>query len=289
MSRFLYVFLLIILPLGLQAQLSRKQRVSYAQGNFFGYWGYNRSFYTKSDIQFVGSGYDFHLAGSAAKDNPSNQFKQYINPVTLTVPQFNARFGYYFKDHYAISLGYDHMKYIFKDQNNVLLSGTIDPGVDNVTFGAGTYDNKPVVTDRNTFHYENSNGLNYIRAELTRTDLLFKSGKSFAITSNASFGSGVLLSYNDFTFAGQKDMVTISLSGFALSGHAALRFEFWNLLFLRTGVSGGYMNQLNVKTRPDDASAYARHQYGYLQFDTAIGFQFFIEPKHKCNTCPNWN
>ena len=289
MARILSVLLFsIILPLGLQAQLSRKQRVSYAKGNFFGYWGYNRSFYTKSDIQFVGSGYDFNLAGSAAKDNPSNQFKQYINPVTLTVPQFNARFGYYFKDHYAISLGYDHMKYIFKDQNNVLLSGTIDQGVDNVTFGAGTYDNKPVVTDRNTFHYENSNGLNYIRAELTRTDLLFKSGKSFAITSNASFGSGVLLSYNDFTFAGQKDMVTISLSGFALSGHAALRFEFWNLLFLRTGVSGGYMNQLNVKTRPDDASAYARHQYGYLQFDTALGFQFFVEPKHKCNTCPNW-
>ncbi len=289
MARILSVLLFsIILPLGLQAQLSRKQRVSYAKGNFFGYWGYNRSFYTKSDIQFVGSGYDFNLAGSAAKDNPSNQFKQYINPVTLTVPQFNARFGYYFKDHYAISLGYDHMKYIFKDQNNVLLSGTIDPGVDNVTFGAGTYDNKPVVTDRNTFHYENSNGLNYIRAELTRTDLLFKVGKSFAITSNASFGTGVLLSYNDFTFAGQKDMVTISLSGFALSGHAALKFEFWNLLFLRTGFSGGYMNQLNVKTRPDDASAYARHQYGYLQFDTSLGFQFFVEPKHKCNTCPNW-
>jgi hypothetical protein len=98
----------------------------------------------------------------------------------------------------------------------------------------------------------------------------------------------VLLSYNDFTFAGQKDMVTISLSGFALSGHAALKFEFWNLLFLRTGFSGGYMNQLHVKTRPDDASAYARHQYGYLQFDTSLGFQFFVEPKHKCNTCPNW-
>jgi hypothetical protein len=228
------------------------------------------------------------LDGSVAKDNPSHQFKQYINPTTLTVPQFNARFGYYFKDHYAISLGYDHMKYIFQDQNNVLLSGTIDPGVDNVTFGSGTFNNTPVVTDRNTFHYENSNGLNYIRAELTRTDLLFKVGKSFALTSNASVGTGAILSYNDFTFAGQKDMVTISLSGFALSGHAALRFEFWNLLFLRTGVSGGYMNQRHVKTRPDDASAYAQQQYGYLQLDAALGFQFFVQPKHKCNTCPNW-
>jgi hypothetical protein len=295
MVRILSILLLsIILPLGLQAQLSRKQRISYAKGNFFGYWGYNRSFYTKSNIQFVGSGYDFHLAGSAAKDNPSNQFKQYINPTTLTVPQFNARFGYYFKDHYAISLGYDHMKYIFKDLNNVMLNGTIDQSLGTVYFDSvnpivpGTYSNLPVTTDRDLFHYENSNGLNYIRAELTRTDLLMKVGKSFAITSNVSLGTGVLLSYNDLTFAGQKDMVTISLSGFALSSHAALKFEFWNLLFLRTGVSGGYMNQLHVKTRPDDASAFARHQYGYLLLDTSLGFQFFVQPKHKCNTCPNW-
>ena len=110
----------------------------------------------------------------------------------------------------AISLGYDHMKYIFQDGNNVLLSGTIDPGVDNVTFGSGTYDNTPVTTNRNTFHYENSNGLNYIRVELTRTDMLLRIGKSFTFSSNAGIGAGAILSYNDFNFAGQKDMVTIS-------------------------------------------------------------------------------
>jgi len=84
-------------------------------------------------------------------------------------------------------------------------------------------------------------------------------------------------------------MVTISLSGYALSGHASLRFEFWNHLFLRTGVSGGYMNQKHVKTRPDDDSAYAHQQYGYLQFDTALGFMFYVKPKDpKCKTCPHF-
>ena len=289
MARIISVLLLsIILPQGLNAQSNRKP-YSFQKVNFFGYWGYNRSFYTKSDLYFTGEGYDFHLDGSVAKDNPSTQFKQYINPTTLTVPQFNARFGYYFKDHYAVSLGYDHMKYIFQDQNNVLLSGTIDPGVDNVTFGSGTYVNTPVTTDRNTFHYENSNGLNYIRVELTRTDRLFAIGKSFTLSSNAGIGAGAILSYNDFNFAGQKDMVTISLSGYALSGHASLRFEFWNHLFLRTGVSGGYMNQKHVKTRPEDDSAYAHQQYGYLQFDTALGFMFYVKPKEKkCNTCPHF-
>ncbi len=297
MARILSVLLFsIILPLGLNAQSNRKP-YSFQKGNFFGYWGYNRSFYTKSDLYFTGAGYDFHLDGSVAKDNPSHQFKQYINPTTLTVPQFNARFGYYFKDHYAVSLGYDHMKYIFQDQNNVLLSGTIDPSLGNVNFDTitsheiipGTYSNLPVTTNRERFHYENSNGLNYIRVELTRTDRLFAIGKSFTLSSNAGIGAGAILSYNDFTFAGQKDMVTISLSGYALSGHASLRFEFWNHLFLRTGVSGGYMNQKHVKTRPDDDSAYAHQQYGYLQFDTALGFMFYVKPKEKkCKTCPHF-
>lgn len=290
---FSILLLSIILPLGLNAQRNRKP-YTFEKGNFFGYWGYNRAVYTKSDIYFIGSGYNFHLDGSVAKDNPSHQFKQYINPTTLTVPQFNARFGYYFKDHYAISLGYDHMKYIFQDRNNVLLNGTIDQSLGTVKFDSvnpilpGTYSNLPINTDRDLFHYENSNGLNYIRAELIRTDLLYKVKKSFILTSNVGFGAGAILSYNDFTFAGQENTVTISLSGFAISGHAALRFEFWNLLFLRTGVSGGYMNQRHVKTRPDDASAYAQQQYGYLQLDAALGFQFFVQPKHKCNTCPKW-
>jgi hypothetical protein len=281
------LLIMVCLSLNLQAQTKKKiNKVSYGKGTLYGYWGYNRSVYTKSNLRLIGGGYDFTLKNASAHDNPSHKLKEYVDLGNITVPQFNARIGYYFKNHYALSFGYDHMKYIFDDGNQVLLDGTINPGVD--TIWSGTYNNEPVRTDRDHFHYENSNGLNYIRAELTRTDLLFKVGKSFAITSNASFGTGVLLSYNDLTFAGQKDMVTISLSGFALSGHAALKFEFWNLLFLRTGLSGGYMNQLHVKTRPDDASAFARHQYGYLQFDTALGFQFFVEPKHKCNTCPNW-
>ena len=70
MVRIISILLLsIIFPLGLNAQ-SRRKAYSFEKGNFFGYWGYNRAFYTKSDIYFIGSGYDFHLDGSVAKDNP---------------------------------------------------------------------------------------------------------------------------------------------------------------------------------------------------------------------------
>lgn len=287
MRRFLILSLLCLCALSLNAQKRRAPIRSYTLGTFYGYWGYNRSYYTKSDLHFVGTGYDFNLKGSVAKDNPSYQFKQYVNPTTITVPQFNARIGYYFKNQWAISLGYDHMKYVYQNGNNVLLSGKIEPGADDVTFGAGTYSDFPVTTDTSTFHYENSNGLNYIRTEIIKTNLLYTK-KWFELTSNVGLGTGVLLSFNDFKFAGQKDRVTISLSGLAVSAHADLRFEFGNHFFVRTGLSAGYMNQLHVKTRPDDDSAYARHQYGYAQMDMALGFNFILYDPSKCNTCPHF-
>ena len=117
------ILLLLMLPILASAQsYKRKPKNSVAKGTFYGYWGYNRSGYTKSNIRFVGPGYDFNLAGSKAHDNQSPfSFGTYFNPKKITVPQFNARIGYYFKNHWAIDFGYDHMKYVFDDGNNVFV------------------------------------------------------------------------------------------------------------------------------------------------------------------------
>lgn len=270
---------------------NKKQKISHAQGTLFGYWGYNRSAYTKSNLRFVGPGYDFTLTGAVAKDNPSPfSAENYFKISNITVPQFNGRIGYYLRDHWAISFGYDHMKYIFQDKNEVTLSGEISPGIDQVTNWSGVYDSEPVVTDRNTFHYENSNGLNYLHFEFTRTDMLVAFGEKdqFAISSNLSVGAGSLLSFNDFTFAGKKNVATVSMSGYGLSAHASLRFEFFRHMFLQTNLSGGFNHQVRVRTRPNDASSFARQAYGYGMFDTSIGFLLYIKPTNNCDSCPIW-
>lgn len=266
-----------------------KTKNSYAKGTLFGYWGYNRTFYTKSDIRFVGSGYDFELKDAVAKDNQSREIGKYFNINTLTVPQFNGRIGYYYKDHWAISFGYDHMKYVFADNNRVRIFGNVNSGIDTVTNLSGNYDGEEFVTNRNTFHYENSNGLNYLRLELTRTDQWYATrSKWFAFSTNIGLGAGGLLSFNDFTFAGRKDMVTISMSGYGASAHLGARFEFFKHVFLQANLSGGLMHQVKVKTRPNDPSAYARQIYGYGEMDMVIGFLFYIRPTNNCNSCPHW-
>ena len=171
------------------------------------------------------------------------------------------------------------MKYIFADQNQVSLSGEIDPGVD--TLWSGLYSGESITTDRNHFHYENSDGLNYLRFELTRTDQWWKTGKKdwFALSTNVGLSAGGILSFNDFRMgyaASDITRRTISLSGYGLSGHLGLRLEFFRHLFLQPNLGAGFHHQVKVKNRPNDASSYTRQAYGYVEANVVIGFLLYI-------------
>ena len=278
--------ILIFIPFLGASQKTSKD--SQAKRAMFVYWGYNRSFYTDSKISFFGPGYDFSLAGVQATDRPSTEFITYVNPSTLTVPQFNARIGFNFKKKWALSFGYDHMKYVIVHGPTYLLSGRINPLIDPISNWSGDYNAEPVTTDESTLHYENTNGMNYIRAEISHIDKLVRASNTFAIYSVSGLGAGLVLNYNDFTFAGEKSMTTLSMSGVGASAHLGLRLEFFRHFFLQANNSVGFLYQHRVKTRGNDPYAYARQSLGYFQSDIVLGGIFYLRPKDDCNTCPNW-
>ncbi len=278
--------ILIFIPFLGASQKTSKD--SQAKRAMFVYWGYNRSFYTDSKISFFGPGYDFSLAGVQATDRPSPDFITYVDPSTLTVPQFNARIGFNFKKKWALSFGYDHMKYVIVHGPTYLLSGRINPLIDPISNWSGDYNAEPVTTDESTLHYENTNGMNYIRAEISHIDKLVRASNTFAIYSVSGLGAGLVLNYNDFTFAGEKSMTTLSMSGVGASAHLGLRLEFFRHFFLQANNSVGFLYQHRVKTRGNDPYAYARQSLGYFQSDIVLGGIFYLRPKDDCNTCPNW-
>lgn len=288
----LLVLLCCLFPFFGNAQSGKnKPKKSYAQGTFFANWGYNRSWYSKSKVNFVGPGYDFSLKGYKAKDNPTPfNANTYFNPKTFTVPQFSFQVGYYVRSHYAVSIAYDHFKYVLTDNTPVLLSGTINPGVDNVTNWSGTYTNEAVTLNRNTFYYDNSTGLNYLRLQFTRTDQWYVSGKNdlFAVSTNLGLGLGGLISNNSFLFAGKEDFNNLSMSGFAFSAHAGLRLEFFRQFFIQSNFNGGYMHQAHVLTRTNEPNAIAKQKFGYTSLDASLGFFLYLRPTNDCNSCPHW-
>ncbi len=289
MKCFQILLIILIFPFfGFGQRINNKKKDSQAKGALFFYWGYNRSFYTNSKLSFYGQGYNFSLDGVQATDRPSPEFITYVNPTTLTVPQFNARIGYNFKNKWAVSFGYDHMKYVIVPGPTYLLSGNVNPGIDEATNWSGTYNAEPVSFEDSLFHYENTNGMNYIRLEISHIDKLVRGNNAFSLSLIKSIGTGVILNYNDFTFAGQKSMTTLSMSGIGLSAHLGLRFEFFKHFFLQANNSIGLLYQHRVRTRGDDPYAYARQSLGYYQADVVLGGIFYLRSKKDCNTCPNW-
>ncbi len=286
MKTLIFISFLIFLPFLGASQKTSKD--SQAKRAMFVYWGYNRSFYTDSKISFFGPGYDFSLVGVQATDRPSPDFITYVDPSTLTVPQFNARIGFNFKKKWALSFGYDHMKYVIVHGPTYLLSGRINPLIDPISNWSGDYNAEPVTTDESILHYENTNGMNYIRAEISHIDKLVRASNAFAIYSVSGLGAGLVLNYNDFTFAGEKSMTTLSMSGVGASAHLGIRFEFFRHFFLQANNSVGFLYQHRVKTRGNDPYAYARQSLGYFQSDIVLGGIFYLRPKDNCNTCPNW-
>ncbi len=290
--RLMLLLLLMSVSFSADAQHRRmKKKEADSKGTLWGYWGYNRTRYTKSDIRFVGPGYDFTMANAKAHDEQAIlSSNNYLRLSNLTVPQFNVRLGYYFRDHWAISVGYDHMKYIFADDNEVFLSGEIDPGVDDVTNWSGTYDAEPIVTNRKQFHYENSDGMNFLRLELTRTDTWLSLGNrdQFKFSTNVGFSFGGILSFNDFRFAGQESLRTVSMSGIGTALHVSPRFEFFRHIFIQPTLSGGFIRQGKVKTRKNNASSFAQQSFGYGEFNTVVGFFAYIRPTNGCDSCPVW-
>jgi hypothetical protein len=289
MKKYILFLFILITTISFAQYRSSKVKRSWSAGTLFFYWGYNRSFYTKSDINFNGPNYNFTLNGAKAVDRPTKDIGTYLSINKLTIPQFNFRLGYMIKKNWAISIGYDHMKYVLVDNEPYTLTGFIKPGVDIVTNWSGNYNNEPVTTHQETFHYENTNGLNYIRVEVSRIDqwLRSKTG-NFAISSSFGLSSGGILSFNDFTFAGKKDVQTVSMSGLGVSLHAGARFEFWKHFFLQANGAGGFMNQMNVDTRPNDYSSFAKQKFGYGAFEIVAGGLFYFKPKNGCDSCPQW-
>ena len=288
MKKVLFVILLFLIALPAMAQRKRnKPKNSHARGTLDFYWGYNHSAYTKSDLQLIGEGYDFTLSKVAAEDRPEPFSSVYFNPTKITIPQFNIRLGYNFWNNFNLSLGYDHMKYVIRNNQYVSINGYVTPGIDEQW--SGNYNGETVPLNDKHFHYENSDGLNYIRLQLTRVDQWYRTKKTawFAINSLMGVSTGMVLSFNDLNFAGDFTRRTISASGYGISGHLGVRFEFWRHLFVQTNLAGGFIHQVNVKTRPTGTD-HAKQRFGYIASETVVGFLFYVRPTNDCNSCPHW-
>lgn len=273
------IFLVFCLTFKSYAQDQIKLQEKYTKhnkGKFFVTWGGNREVYSKSDVHFTGTNYNFMIANMVAHDKPKGWHIDYINPSRMTIPQTNFRMGYFLNDHYSIAIGVDHMKYVMTQNQTANVTGIIDSPLP----FSGAYNNTPTVMSEAFLMYEHTDGLNYINTEFSRHDdisSLFKIGNTDKIQVNLTEGIGVGLLYpkTNTTLLGKQRHDDFHVSGYGTSVKVGLNVTFLKHFYVQGELKGGYINMNDIRTTksPDDR---ASQEFMFFQKIIAFGGIFKI-------------
>lgn len=277
-------FLMVVLTFCVFSQYTFSQETvenpekytAHNKGKFYIFWGGNRESYSKSDIRFKGADYDFTLHNVSAHDKPKGLHIDYFNPARMTIPQTNLRIGYFISDHYNISIGFDHMKYVMYNDKRVSYSGYYP--------NPGTYNENPadgeLTLDEDFLLFEHTDGLNYVNTEISRVDdisKLFRIGNTDKIQVNITegIGGGFLYPKTNTTLLGKDRYDEFNIAGYGLSAKVGLNLTFFKYFFIQTELKGGFIEMNNIRTTQDKADS-AEQNFWFLQRILTVGGIFKI-------------
>jgi hypothetical protein len=270
--------ILIIIVLGTIAQYTFAQDplksikyTAHNKGKFYIYWGGNRDSYSKSDIHFKGDDYDFTLNDVEALDRPVGWHVNYINPTMMTIPQTNFRLGYFITDHYNISLGLDHMKYVMVQNQSVKINGSYP----SIYIGNQVNNGLLDLSDETFLTFEHTDGLNYINSEISRVDdfsKLFGISNTDKIQINLTegFGGGVLYPKTNAKVLGKERHDDFHFSGYGVSAKVGLNLTFFKHYFIQGELKGGYINMNDIQTTALTNDSASQH-FMFLQRIISFG------------------
>lgn len=265
-----------------QEEIKVEKYTAHNKGKFFVSWGGNRESYTKSDVTFTGKDYNFTIDNMAARDKPKGWHIDYINPMRMTIPQTNFRLGYFVSDHYSVTVGVDHMKYVMTQNQIANVTGSINlPIGDAGAIHNGIYNNTPVnFADETFLIYEHTDGLNYVNTEISRHDdisSLFRITNTDKIQVNLTegVGIGVLYPKTNTTLLGKSRHDEFHVSGYGTSVKAGLNITFFKHFYIQGELKGGYINMQDIRTTQSNEDK-ASQDFFFFQRIIAFGGIFKI-------------
>jgi len=239
------------------------------KGNFFFYWGWNKDVYTNSDIHFSGNNYDFTLHNVVATDKQSKfDPNLYFGITNITIPQYNYRIGYYINDHYSISAGWDHMKYVMVNDQSSNIDGSIHVG----SQYDGDYHNQDFIIAQNFLKFEHTDGLNYLNTEVRRSDMVW-SNKILQVNINEGIGAGVLYPRTNTTLLNNPRYDEFHVAGFGVAAVGSVQLSFFKHFFIQSEMKAGYINMPDIRTTMHESDKASQH-FEFFQYNILFGGQF---------------
>lgn len=250
-----------------------KPETKKTKGTFYGGWGYNKDWFSKSDLHFkntsdeyntytnVKDNYNFTVYGAKAKDRTG--FKDMLH-TQLSIPQYVYRIGYYFNDKHnlGIEINFDHAKYVVIDNQTLHVKGSIH----------GQYIDQDTLVDKNTFlHFEHTNGANFLMVNLMKRQRLLASKKEnhqlFAIVKP---GLGIVIPKTEVVLFGQELDNRFHIAGWIGGVEAGLRYEACKHIYLEYTAKGVFAHYTDVLVI---GSGKAQHYFWAFENILVLGLQ----------------
>ena len=239
------------------------------KGQMFVFWGWNRAGFTDSDIRFKGNGYDFTLENVVAHDRPSPLSLDYINPGTISIPQFNFRLGYFINDNLALVIAQDHMKYVMDQDQTVGFKGDISDPV----YAAMVQNGQVNLADSEFLTFEHTDGLNYINLGLEKYKPLLTKDKINIVWAYGG-GIGMMMPKSNIKLFGNERSDRFHIAGFGLDARTNINVIFWKHWMARVEGKVGYINMPDIKTTLNNKPDKASQDFVFGQVNFGIGYTF---------------
>lgn len=263
------------------SNIPQAKYTAHNKGKFFVSWGGNRETFTNSDIHFTGENYNFTVHNAMAQDKPKGWHIDYLNPSRITIPQTNFKMGYFFSDQYSISIGVDHMKYVMKQNQTALITGTINlPSSESGSAYNGIYslnsDNNPIdFTDGTFLQFEHTDGLNYIHTEIARfADISnwfgIRNTDKLQINFTEGLGAGFIYPKTNTVLLGKTRHDDFHISGYGVSAKAGLNLTFLKHFYVQGEFKYGYINMNDIRTTQSAADKASQH-FNFFERIVAVG------------------
>ncbi|QES89768.1 hypothetical protein [Rhizosphaericola mali] len=199
------------------------------KGEWYFSWGYNKEWYTGSNLHIKqpSLGNDYTIVDVRAHDHPG--WDQDFFHKAISIPQYNYRLGFYFKDNWAFEINFDHTKYVVSTNQLLHIKGTVNgQQVDEFI------SNRPDPTTGQRFlQYQLNNGANFLMANLVhRKHLTSFNTNWFDAALLLKGGLGVMIPHVDAKIDGKQNNADFQFGGFGADAEAAIRGTFGRYVYL---------------------------------------------------------
>ena len=228
---------------------------------FFFSWGYNGDSYGRSDLHINQPplGNDFTLENVQARDSKgwTDLFDH-----SLTVPQYNVRFGMFFNERWGVEVALDHVKWIVRQDQQVRMTGTLN----------GAPVNADVTLTEDVIKYQLNNGANPIFINLIRrVHLIGEPGRLGHLVFLAKAGGGFAMPHTENTLFGQPNEKGFQFfQGWNVDAVAAVRLHIWKPIYFEFEDKLLYARYFGVNVDQGEA----RHSVKANEFTFSFGVTF---------------